>query len=311
MDFFLQTSLCSKPLVRNTESIRTSTFASVMHWQFVRIMNVKEVPIPMTPDQVNEAWLKSVFKSNHEKNDIEVIEVKAVRANIGYMSSAFQAKILINEKLEDVFIKIMPLGDHQRSILEKYPFDATEIHVYENVLPKLEKFEESVLGSSHLKQMFCKFYAGKSSLNKKSRGYFVILEDVSSNFHMPNCNQGLTMTQILSAIKRLAQFHGTSYCYGKLNGMMDFGSDFAFTKFFENPEDRKFDKNGFDLAIEKLKAHNELQSAIILEGLQNNYLEKFKMAFYGTNQDFLTHRDLWPCNLMFSKFNEVSIVSRV
>ena len=272
-------------------------------------MDVKEVLIPMTPDQVNEAWLKSVLHKQ-DQNDIEVLEIKAINANIGYMSSAFQAQILINEKLEDVFIKIMPLGDHQRSILEKYPFDATEIHVYENVLPKLEKFEESVLGSSHLKQMSCKFYAGKSSLNKDSRGYFVILEDIGSNFQMPNCHQGLTKTQILSAIKCLAQFHGISYCYGKLNGLKYFGNDFAFTKFFEYPEDRKFDKNGFNLAIEKLKAYNEFHSATILEGLQNNYLEKFKTAFYGTNQDFLAHGDLWPCNLMFTKSNEVGSLEK-
>ena len=66
----------------------------------------------------------------------------------------------------------------------------------------LQDFESSALGSSIVRSMVCRYFAGQSSLSKDSRGFYVILEDISETYQMPKMEKGLTSEQIFDGLKK-------------------------------------------------------------------------------------------------------------
>ena len=98
---------------------------------------------------------------------------------------------MINDKEEKLFIKLMPLKEGPRVFIENFPLDKIEIRAYDELMPKLQNFEQKNLGTTKLRNMLCKCYGGKYSMQKESRGFYLILEDISETFKMPNLNEGI------------------------------------------------------------------------------------------------------------------------
>ena len=85
----------------------------------------------------------------------------------------------------------MPLKEGPRVFIENFPLDKIEIQAYDELMPKLQNFEQKKLGTTKLRNMLCKCYGGKYSMQKESRGFYLILEDISETFKMPNLNEGI------------------------------------------------------------------------------------------------------------------------
>ena len=259
--------------------------------------------IPLSPNQVTPVWLESVLSRNHS-NIVQVQDLQSINSKDGMLSSIFKAKVFMNGNEVNLFIKIMPSDENHKGFLEKFPLDATEIFTYEDLMPKLMDFEHSAFGTSNLKKIFCEYFGGKCSTDSKSRGFYLILEDIGDSYKMQDFYHGLNKEQIIKVMKSLANFHGISYCYRKLVG--EIKCEPIFPKVLENPEDRKFLDYYLKLAISELKNINENDLAEKLQILSENYENKFKEAFEGPNKDFLAHGDLWVNNVMFNDSNEVS-----
>ena len=260
--------------------------------------------IPTTSHDITESWLISVL-SNHGK-EIKVLELKSVKNEGGVLSSVFKAKVDIDGNEVKLFIKIMPHDEGQRVFIENQPIDAIEIKTYDKILPMLQDFESSEFESSIIKSMACRYFGGQSSLSKDSRGFYVILEDISEIYQMPKMEKGLTSEQILDGLKKLAYFHGLSYCYAKKHNV-DFLKDNVtpYFEFFKDPGILQHIGNMFKRIIHQMKSREENDLVEILTKLSSNYIDKFKWAYDGRCGDFLTHGDIWATNLMF-KGNDVS-----
>ena len=260
--------------------------------------------IPTTPHEVTASWLKPVL-SNHGK-DIKVIDLKPVKNEGGVLSSVFKAKVDIDGNEEKLFIKIMPHEEGQRVFIENQPIDAIEIKTYDKILPMLQDFESMELGSNMIKSMVCRYFGGQSSLSKDSRGFYVIMEDISETYQMSKMERELTSEQILDGLKKLAYFHGLSYCYAKKHNV-DFLKDNVtpYFEFFKDPGILQHIDTMFKRIIHQMKLREENDLAEILTKMSSNYIDKFKWAYDGRCGEFLTHGDIWATNLMF-KENDVS-----
>ena len=256
--------------------------------------------IPMTYDQVTEDWLKSAL--SHHGETITVKELKSVKNEGGVLSSVFKAKVDIDGKEQKLFIKIMPPDQGQKVIIENHPLDSIEIKTYEKTLPMLQAFELKEMGTNKLQGMTCRFFGGKSSLAKESRGFYVILEDIGDTHHMPNLDKGLSDIQVMDSLRKLAYFHGLSYCYAKKNNV-DYseGNDIPYLAILDVPEVQEYiDGELFKRCIGELESRGEKELVEVLKKQSTNYLEKYKQALDGNVGDFLTHGDIWSNNVMFN-----------
>ena len=256
--------------------------------------------IPLTHNQVTEDWLKSALSNNGKA--IKIKELKSVKNEGGVLSSVFKAKVDIDGKEEKLFIKIMPPDQGQKVIIENHPLDSIEIKTYEKTLPRLQSFELEEMGTNKLEDMTCQFFGGKSSLAKESRGFYVILEDIGDTHHMPNLDKGLTDIQVIDSLRKLAYFHGLSYCYAKKNNV-DYLEDnpIPYLAILDVPEVQEYiDGELFKRCITELESRGEKRLAEVLKKQSTNYLEKYKGALDDNVGDFLTHGDIWSNNVMFN-----------
>ena len=74
---------------------------------------------------------------------------------------------MINDKEEKLFIKLMPLKEGPRVFIENFPLDKIEIRAYDELMPKLQNFEQKNLGTTKLRNMLCKCYGGKFPIFEK------------------------------------------------------------------------------------------------------------------------------------------------
>ena len=262
--------------------------------------------IPLDSKQVSKEWLNSV---------INVKEVKEVIGHVnegGVLSSIFKAKIIDNDGQErKLFIKIMPNPDQdQRILIEGFGLDKREVKTYVKLFKELEDFEETQLGVKNIQSIICDFWAADCSDVKEKRGFYIILDDVSQDFKMPDLDKGMTKDQIIDALEKLAYFHSLTYCYRNMKNSIDYLIDYpmVYQDFLDSKNTREFFDSLFKKAILQLKETHRDDLAKILEKLSKNYVEKFKMAFGGTDGRFLTHGDMWSNNIMFDKNGKCILV---
>ena len=128
--------------------------------------------------------------------------------------------------------------------------------------------------------MLCRFWAAKCSLSKESRGFYVILEDISDSFIMPDLDAGLSNDQVSESLKSLACFHALSYCYGKIHGVNYLEKHrMIYLEFLDEPDARTFIDNCFKRAIDKLMERKEEELANVLQKISQNYVQKFKDGY--------------------------------
>ena len=65
--------------------------------------------------------------------------------------------------------------------------------------------------------MVPKFYFGDYSLEKKSRGFYLILEDLSGQYRMKIGPDGLNFNQVNDILVKIAKFHAVAYAYNMKN----------------------------------------------------------------------------------------------
>ena len=264
-----------------------------------RFYETKKMEVPLTTNQVTNEWLKSAL--SHLGETIKVKELKSVKNEGGVLSNVFKAKVNIDGKEENLFIKIMPSDQGQKVFIENHPLDKIEIQTYDKTLPMLQSFEKQEMGTMKLQEMTCRYFGGKYCLDKESRGFYLILEDISDTHQMPNLDKGLTDDQVVDSLRKLAYFHGLSYCFAKKNNVNYLEHHIIpYFAFLEDTEAQVFIADLFKRCIDQLESRKENELASVLKKLSGNYKEKFKWAYDGRCGDFLTHGDIWSNNVMFN-----------
>lgn len=215
-------------------------------------MTAAAIKIPMTSEDVTKNWLKTVLLSTSGINEVIVDDLDVCTNDGGVLSSILKANVKIDGEKHKLFIKIMP-PPHlpQKVFIENFALDAIEVATYSSVFKQLEDFEREQLGSSsEIRSISCKFYAGDCCQDKNNRGFYIILEDISETFKMPDFSNGLNDDQIKNSLRHLAYFHSLSYCYGQIR-KVDFLKDFPmpYHRFLENSDAQAFIDNLFQRAI--------------------------------------------------------------
>lgn len=222
-----------------------------------------------------------------------------------------KARVILDGQENGLFIKIMPSADQpQRVFIENNALDEREVKIYKNLFSQLELFEKKELGRSEINSIHCKFWDGNSCQDKSNRGFYVILEDISDEFKMPDFDQGLKDEEIIDSLHNLAYFHATTFCYGQKHGI-DFVQEYpmAYHQFLDEDESIKFIDSLFPRAIKQLKETNNEDLAKVLEKLSaENYAEKFKSAYGGQDGRFLTHGDIWANNIMVNHQGKTKLI---
>ena len=111
-------------------------------------MSATVVKIPKCQNDITTEWLKEVIKSKDSKfvtassdNIVEIIEIFIVEVKNAFLSGASKAKVNINGKINNLFIKtIVNPDDPLRFLYDDNRFDEVEISFYQEYLPDLVSF---------------------------------------------------------------------------------------------------------------------------------------------------------------------------
>ncbi len=265
--------------------------------------------IPLEPAQVTKEWLEAALTESSGKK-ATVHELQAHQNKGGVLSCIFKATATVNGAKEKLFIKIMPGQEQpQRVFIENYGIDEREVSAYKVVFKQLEDFETRHLGQSTIQSIACKFHAGQTCQSKLGRGFFLVLQDISDDFQMPDFDRGLSDLEIANSLQNLAHFHALTYCLAKLENV-DFLKDYkmAYHSFLDGKDTQEFIETLFQRALEQLLENKEENLAAILRQLSADYVVKFKSAYGGNDGRFLTHGDIWANNIMTNGQGECILV---
>ena len=265
--------------------------------------------IPREVADVTPEWLKQVLKDD----SIVVKDLYQHKTKDGVLSSIIKVKIDQDGTEKKLFIKIMPSKDlAQRIFIEKNALDKIELNAYRDVMPALAKFEKETLGSTSIQSVTCQFYAGDCNLDPNDRRFYIILDDLSDSYKMPNFSNGLTSAEIKDSVEKLAHFHALSFCMGQLK-KIDYSLEhhLPYMFFVEDPEVHTFVDSMFTRAIEALdkrKYPGDEKLAPILTNISKNWKPLFRKAFNFDDRRFLVHGDVWANNVMFNSQSDCKLV---
>jgi hypothetical protein len=206
-----------------------------------------------------------------------------------------------------VFIKItLPSDDPFQSFINHYNIDVVEVKAYQDILPTLADFEYKETSKSLVGNIIPKFFAGGCNLDNESRGFFLILEDLSDDYTSVPTTKGLNLNQLKLVIGQVAHFHVVSYAYG-LKNKIDFSKEFPsmFAKFMDNESLVEMLQKNLQILIDDLKQVEENKNlASHVEILAKNYQQSFRRILNHIDSRFLAHGDFWGNNVMFGPGNK-------
>ncbi len=268
--------------------------------------------IPTTGDKVSDSWLREVLLSSQEPfKSAEVLHLKKLDPQEldGVLSSVFKAQVSMRSgEVKKLFIKMLPSADDFNYFVRAMKLDVAEVEGYRTALPELARFaEKRNLGKDVL--AIPKFIAGDYNLSEKNRGFYLILEDVSDVYAVKDFEQGLTAEETSAALRRLARFNAVAFCYGKANGISDFGKHYdflnKFSSVFETDEGlhKHFDEVQAPMFLNSLKGvEDEKKLREVVESrLRRNICQRyFAVMKKESTKEFLVHGDLWANNVMFN-----------
>ena len=280
------------------------------------------VKIPKCQNDITKEWLKEVVlksKSSAETeddNDVEVTELVIVKEKNGFLSGASKAKVTISSQVKKLFIKtIVEPNDPFRHLFYLNNFDEVEIKFYKEYLPAIVQFTKEFLESEEgnttatiLGNMVPKFYSGNYCLEKEHRGFYMIMDDLSSQYNMKTGPEGLNFKQINDAIIKIAKFHSASYAFN-LNHpdkVQSWKLKCWINEWFKDPGIYKLMDTCFNNIIKDLEKENpDLIKPV--SNLKQKWLELFKASLV-FDERFISHGDLWINNIMACDDTDTSMI---
>ena len=161
--------------------------------------------LPKCPKDVTEEWLKYVMSKYLKNSNISVISLERITEKDGFSCGIYKASIQCDEsELLKLFIKVILAPEEPNAaFVLGFSVDQIEIEALRIWVPKLIEFEKTkTKGQSELENMMPKFYAGDYSLDKENRGFYLILEDISSDFKILKDDAG-TFCHVFSFTKNI------------------------------------------------------------------------------------------------------------
>ena len=102
------------------------------------------VKVPQSPKDVTKTWLKEALDEISDEK-VEILEVTLVGEKIGFLSSAIKAKVKLNGKFKNLFIKTMvDTEDPAAKKFEEILFDQKEIVFYKELMPYFNLIHEKI-----------------------------------------------------------------------------------------------------------------------------------------------------------------------
>ena len=170
-------------------------------------------------------------------------------------------------------------------------------------------YSDTQASKTTFEDMMPKFYAGEFNPDPQSRGFFLVLSDVSDTFKLADNTKGLTGLQLSTSLKQIAHFHALSFAYGVKHGI-NYKKEFpiVYQNFLQDPAMTESCERNFKLFIQDLKAFEDHQPLIkALENLSGNYKARFRESLLFEDGRFLSHGDFWANNVMFAEGNECRV----
>lgn len=280
---------------------------------------MSSMKIPTCQDDISSEWLQEVIKSSSSvaspSDKVEVVEIVAVEEKHGFISGVSKAKVKINNKMKNMFIKtIVNPDDPLRFVYDVNKYDETEIKFYQELLPALvcfsrEDTEEENLTKS-LENMVAKLYSGDYCLEKEHRGFYLIMEDLSSQYGMKTGPEGLNFQQINDVVVKIAKFHCAGYAYNMNRIRTGEGKNWNLKSWCEkninDPEFIGYMDTCFDSFIKDLE-NEDPDLAKAVTNLKKVWLKVYKEKI-NVDQRFISHGDLWINNIMVNESNMSKIL---
>jgi len=271
------------------------------------------VKIPKSPNDITKQWLQEAIKSSEKTENVEVIEISQLKEKTGFLSGAVIAKVNINGDEKNLFIKtIIGENDPFRIFYDTSNLDELEIRFYKEYLPALVDFTKQETSEKNimlncLENMVVKFYCGDYSLDKEERGFYLILDDLSSQYKVKTGSEGLNFGQIKDILVKMAKFHAMAYAFNAKNPAKV--KNWNLRSWCEKASKHTNFLALMESCFVKLVKHYETEKkSDLIKSVDN--LQSHWISLYNGKVDrkFVTHGDLWINNIMIKNNCDEAIV---
>ena len=270
--------------------------------------------IPKSPNDITKQWLQEVIKFSEKTENVEVIEISQLKEKTGFLSGAVKAKVNINGDKKNLFIKtIIGQNDPFRIFYDTSNLDELEIRFYKEYLPALVDFtkqessekENTMLSSSE--NMVVKFYCGDYSLDKEERGFYLILDDLSSQYKLKTGSEGLNFGQIKDILVKMAKFHAMAYAFNAKNPakVKNWNLRSWCEKASKHTDFIVLMKSCFDKLVKNYETEKKPDLVKSVDNLQSHWISLYSGK---VDRKFVTHGDLWINNIMVKNNSDEAII---
>ena len=270
--------------------------------------------IPKSPNDITKQWLQEVIKFSEKTENVEVIEISQLKEKTGFLSGAVKAKVNINGDKKNLFIKtIIGQNDPFRIFYDTSNLDELEIRFYKEYLPALVDFtkqessekENTMLNSSE--NMVVKFYCGDYSLDKEERGFYLILDDLSSQYKVKTGSEGLNFGQIKDILVKMAKFHAMAYAFNAKNPakVKNWNLRSWCEKASKHTDFIALMESCFDKLVKNYETEKKPDLVKSVDNLQSHWISLYSGK---VDRKFVTHGDLWINNIMVKNNSDEAII---
>jgi len=153
-----------------------------------------------------------------------------------------------------------------------------------------------------------RFYCGDYSLDKEERGFYLILNDISSQYKLKSVNEGLNFMQINDILVKIAKFHCAAYAFQLKNP--EKVKTWNLKSWYEKASDNSGFLSLMEDSFEDVIKDFENEKSDLLKSVLNlkmKWLEVFKDQ-NSRDKGFISHGDLWLNNVMINEKTDETII---
>ena len=269
------------------------------------------VKIPKSPNDITKQWLQEAIKSSEKTENVEVIEISQLKEKTGFLSGAVKARVNINGNEKNLFIKtIIGQNDPFRIFYDTSNLDELEIRFYKEYLPALVDFtkqQSSEKENYSSDNIVVKFYCGDYSLDKEERGFYLILDDLSSQYKVKTGSEGLNFGQIKDILVKMAKFHAMAYAFNAKNPAKV--KNWNLRSWCEKASKHTNFLALMESCFDKLVKHYETEKkSDLIKSVGNLQMHWISLYNGKVDRKFVTHGDLWINNIMIKNNSDEAIV---